>query len=117
MVEKVIAQVVLKASNGSSVLDSDPESVVIDDVIIAEASKKLRTLGCDVIAPGIHSLSISCEKQLFEEIFQTSLERIEAPKAAAIESFFRCRGPVKIPDSLIPYVAGVLLPEPPGLDL
>ena len=116
MVEKVVAQVVLKASNGSSVLDADPELVVIDKQRIEEASDKLKAIGCDVLVPGTHSLSVSCDKDVFEKVFQTSLQSIESPITAITESFFQSSQPVKIPDDLKPWVADVLLPIPPGLD-
>jgi hypothetical protein len=117
MAEKIIAQVVLKAANGSSILDADPESVVISEPLIEDASEKIRSLGCDVLVTGVHSLSISCEKQRFEKIFNTSLKQIKTSSTAATDSFFQSSRPVTIPDSLVPYVADVLLPVPPGLDL
>lgn len=117
MAENIIAQVVLKASNGTSVLDADPESVVIDEAVIEEASEKIRSLGCDVLAPGAHTLSISCDKRLFEQIFNTSVKQVKTSSSAATDFFFQYNRPVTIPDSLVPYVADVLLPIPPGLDL
>lgn len=115
--DEITAQVVLKASNGVSILDPDPGLVVIDQQIIDAASEKLRALGCDVLSPGVHSLSISCNIQVFEKAFKTSLVRKESPSAAVRESFFQYGQPVTIPDELKPFVADVILSVPPELDL
>lgn len=123
MKNHVIVEVVLRASDGSSFQDAEepirPEEIkhyTIDEDRKQEAHEKLQAYGFEVIAAGPFSLSVSCEKDTFERIFQTQLQAVSAPGIATeAKTFYEALSPIKIPEDLASFVANVAFPAPPEL--
>ena len=123
----VVAQVVLRAADGSSILESDEpmtaelvERYKINDDRLRVAREKLSGHGFDVMAAGPFSLSIRGDKRKFEEVFGTRLQerQIEPAQPGAtddLKTFFEPQAPVEVPADLAPFVATVTFPTPPEL--
>ncbi len=127
MTKQVVAQVILKARDGSSVLDAEgpitPELAAKYDVGAArvqQAAELLSTYGFAVTTTGPYSLSISGNREAFERVFETRLvaRRLEGPDtggAAHPTTFYSAADPIAIPAELGSLVAAVTLPTPPEL--
>lgn len=125
MVETVIAQAILRTSEGDSILDVEQpvtpdaaERYRIDDKRTEQAREKLSEFGFEVVVAGPHSLSIKGSRNLFERVFQTRLQEVSAPELGVTpeaKSSYEAQDPIVIPDDLAPFVAAVLFPAPPKL--
>jgi hypothetical protein len=130
MAEQVLAQVILRMPAGSSMLDRQ-ESITSENIakyrvsqeVIKKASQKLEERGFQVSSTGpegFPSLTISGDKSLFEEVFQTNLER-QTPATRGMQDEVGSRSsyyaiePLRIPSDLSSLVADVVLPTPPEL--
>lgn len=122
---KLTAEVILRAVDGSSILDAKGEITAeniakyrVGKEVIEEASKKLEVLGFEVMQTGPTSATISGDKALFEKVFQTTFETQSAEmmetKIVGVEStYFQTTSPIKIPADLSSLIADVVLPTPP----
>jgi hypothetical protein len=122
MEDKVTAQVILRRHNGLSILEAtEPitsETVAkykVEEEIIQEAIAKLSAYGFEIGETGPHSLSISCEKQLFERIFRTRLTAKESPEPCIQATFYDAEEPIKVPEELSALIADVALTRTPEL--
>jgi hypothetical protein len=104
MDETVIAEAVVRAPDGSSILDV--AGPVTEETIgryraseeaIAEAAARLEALGIKVVARGATGLTISAARELFERTFGTA------------------RDGIAVPEELADLIAGIVLPERPQL--
>jgi serine protease AprX len=102
--EKVIAEAVVRAADGSSILDApDPvtEATIgryrASEANLAEAAARLEALGIDVVARGPTGLTLSANTELFERTFGTAID-----------------GPA-VPEDLADVIAAIVLPERPEL--
>ncbi len=125
MTAKVTAEVILRSTDGSSILDAK-ESITAENIekyrigkeVMEEATKKLEGLGFEVVQAGPVGVTISGDKALFESVFQTTLEargaEIMGTKVSGVKaSYYEATEPIKIPDELSSLVADVALPTPP----
>ena len=127
MAKQVIAEVVLRASDGSSIIETGdqitPDKAMrykIDDKRMGQVREKLIAYGFQVVTSGPYSISISCAKDAFEQIFQTRLRVRQAAVSepstmSGAKTFYEARDPIKIPEALVSFVAAVTLPAPPEL--
>jgi hypothetical protein len=122
MAEDVIAQVVLRSPDGSSILEA-PRPITAATIarhrvgaeMIQRASTALEKLGFKVLAPGPTGFTISGSRALFERIFNTVLqENITRPRPAQTPRFAALR-PLTIPTELSSLIAAVIMPVPPDL--
>ena len=104
MAEKVIAEVVVRARDGSSILDAPgpiTEETIdryrASDEMSAEAAARLEALGFDVLGTGPTGLTISAERDVFERTFGSPT------------------GTINVPGELADLIGGVVLPERPEL--
>jgi hypothetical protein len=123
--EQVIAQAILRAPDGSSILDEGGELTAaniaryrVGEDVIAEASDRLRELGFEVLQQGPVSLTISGDKALFERVLDTDLQRRETkadePGIAGVQAaYYEATSPMRIPTELASLVADVALTTPP----
>jgi hypothetical protein len=125
MTEKVTIEVIVRSADGSSILDAK-EAITAENIakyrvgkeVIEAASKKLEALGFTVVQAGPVSLTISGDRALFENVFQTTLEvrskEMMGTKITGAEaSYYEATAPIKVPKGLSPWVADVVLPTPP----
>lgn len=122
MSDRVVAQVSLRSAEGSSVLDAD-EPITSDNVddyragtnAIEGAKEALRGLGFDVVQASEVGLSISGDKDRFEEVFDTSLKaRSESADAELGDrQAYEATEPVQVPDALAAFVDEITFPVPP----
>lgn len=122
MGDNTYAEVILRARDGSSVLDAE-EPVTSENVashsveaeVIEEASNALRELGFDIVQTSEVGLTISGSTERFEDVFETTLE--ERSTSAATdqdrEPSYEATDPIQIPEELSPYVADIAFPTPP----
>jgi hypothetical protein len=106
---QVIAQVVVRSPEGTSMLDA-PGPVGAETVArhrpsadaLREAATRLRERGFDIVQEGPTTLTIAGDKELFERTFATApgAERAASPE---------------IPQDLSDLVAGIAFPRPPEL--
>lgn len=102
MSEPVIAEVVVRAPDGSSVLDAPPMTAEnIDryrasETATSEVRARLEALGVDVIGQGPTGLTVSADEEVFARVFGSA----QSPS---------------VPGELNDLVAGVVLPEQPEL--
>jgi hypothetical protein len=103
MSETVIAEVVIRAPDGSSVLDA--HTAVTEETIAryraseaatSQVKARLEALGVDVVAQGPTGLTVSASNEVFALVFGST----EAPS---------------VPDGLEDLVAGIVMPERPEL--
>jgi hypothetical protein len=104
MAETVVAQVVVRAPDGSSILDAvgPVTEETIDryrasDEAIAAVAERLEEHGLDVMARGPTGLTASAERPTFERLFGVGTD------------------PIAVPEELADLVAGIVLPEQPEL--
>jgi hypothetical protein len=122
MAEDIIAQVVVRSPDGSSILEA-PQPITAATIakyrvgaeMIQRASTALESLGFKVLAPGPTGFTLSGNRALFERIFDTILQEdvtharpTPAPRFAALR-------PLTIPAELSSLIAAVVLPVPPDL--
>ncbi len=122
MSDRVVAQVSLRSAEGSSVLDAD-EPITSDNVddyragtnVIEGAKEALRGLGFDVVQASEVGLSISGDKDRFEEVFDTTLKaRSESADAEPGDrQAYEATEPVQVPDALVAFVDEITFPVPP----
>ncbi|WP_118830476.1 hypothetical protein [Salinibacter ruber] len=122
MSDRVVAQVSLRSAEGSSVLDAD-EPITSDNVddyragtnAIEGAKEVLRGLGFDVVQASEVGLSISGDKDRFEEVFDTTLKaRSESADAEPDDRrAYEATEPVQVPDALAAFVDEITFPVPP----
>lgn len=125
MTDQVMAQVILRAADGSSILDSQEpitaENIAkyqVGQVVIEEVSQKLEKLGFEVLQASPTGLTISGDKALFEKVFQTNLEargaEVMSSKIEGAEiAYYEATKPFKIPADLSSLIADVTLSTPP----
>lgn len=124
MAEDVIAQVVLRSPDGSSILDATQpitaETIAryrVGEEVVRRASGALERLGFKVLAPGPTGFTISGSRALFEQVFDTVLQESADRGQSALEPgkvqprFVPLR-PLRIPDELSPLIAAVVMPVP-----
>lgn len=119
MSDSVIAQVVLRASDGSSTLDPD-EPITADNVedhqvdpdVIDEVTEKFRALGFEVVQTSEIGLTVAGPKKRYEDVFDTLLETRAASTDADPEAY-KATEPVRIPDALSSLVEDLTFPVPP----
>jgi hypothetical protein len=103
MGEKVVAEVVVRAPDGSSVLDA-PGPITEETIgryraseeASAEAATRFETMGFEVVATGPTGLTVSAEEEVFARAFGTGDE-------------------YAVPAELADLVAAVVRPERPEL--
>jgi subtilase family serine protease len=124
MTDKVVAEVILRSANGSSILDANAGITAqtiekyragVED--IKEASRKLEALGFTIEQTGPVGLTISGSKTLFERVFRTTLEVRISPVAPAEAlttepAYYQATAPIQVPADLASVIAGVTLPIP-----
>ena len=118
----VIAQVVLRGPDGSSILEaSQPITAAtiaryrVGTDTIQRASIALENLGFKVLAPGPTGFMISGSRALFERVFDTVLqENITRARPGTAPRFVALR-PLIIPAELSSVIAAVVMPVPPEL--
>lgn len=123
MKSQIIAEVVLRAQDGSSYADArEPVSTenikqyVIDGERKREAHKKLTELGFNVVASGPFSLSITGSKEAFERIFRTRLQQeSKTDESTRAHPLYSPLSPIIIPKELVNLVAAVTFPAAPEL--
>lgn len=122
MEDKVAAQAVFRRRNGLSILEAtEPitsETVAkykVEKQIIQEAREKLSAYGFEIGETGPYSLSIRCEKQLFERIFRTRLTAKKSTEPGIRATFYEAEEPIKVPEELSALIADVALTRPPEL--
>lgn len=125
--QQVTAQVILRKKTGESILDADvsltSENIgeyAVEQQVVQEAVARLTALGFTVAQAGPHSLSISSDRALFEQVFGTELALSdEDPGKTAMPTgtgaFYEARKPIAVPADLRSLIAGVVLPTPPEL--
>ena len=125
MTDQVIAEVILRSADGSSILDATEgitaqtiKKYKVGEEVMKEASRKLEALGFEVLQTGPTGLTISGSKDLFEKVFQTTLEvstkQVMPSKATAGEhAYYQATKPIQVPADLSSLAAGVTLPTPP----
>ncbi|WP_263785491.1 hypothetical protein [Salinibacter grassmerensis] len=120
MPDTVVAQVILRSPDGSSLLDPD-EPITSENVdahgigkdVIERAEKTLRDLGFEVLQSSEVSLSVSGDKERFEDVFDTTLKvRSKGPGTGA-DAAYEATEPVQIPEALSSIVDEVAFPVPP----
>lgn len=121
MSDRVIAQVILRASDGSSVLDPD-QPITADNVdahrvgpeVVEAATEKFRALGFEVVQTSEVGLTIAGDKERYEEVFETTLDvRSESVDTRAGPEAYEPAEPVRIPDRLSRLVDEITFPIPP----
>lgn len=119
MSDIVIAQVVLRSSGGTSVLDPD-ESITSENVDDAhqvrdedleEATEKLRALGFEIVQTSEVGLTIAGAKERYEDAFDTTLEAHSG--SADVGESYEAKDPIRIPEGLSSLVEDVTFPVPP----
>ena len=125
MEETIIANVVLRAKDGSSILDTEEPitsktavKYKVDDEHIRAAIQRLSAYGFNVQSAGPYSLSLTGNKGLFERVFHTKLRprsvKLTKPDdSVASRTFYEAQEPIIIPEDLLPYIADVTFPVPP----
>jgi len=122
MHDQVIAQIILRSPEGSSVLESDEpitsenvESRRAEKQVIAEVQGALRDLGFEVVQVSEVTITISGDKELFEDVFDTTLEERSASADADAdrERVYEAKQPARIPKKLSSFVSDVVFPVPP----
>lgn len=123
----VVAQVILRKRDGSSILDSNApmtaETIAqyrVEVAVRQEAKAKLEALGFSVTGEGATGFTITGEPALFEQAFQTTLtarhqEEGARSLGAPERPRFMATRPFQIPADLASLVADVSLPVPPEL--
>lgn len=123
MAQQVTAQVILRTRDGVSILDTN-ESITsenaevyrVDDATKEQASKQLTRYGFQVDQAGPYSLSITGDKSLFEQVFQTQLERRSGSTSElGVNAYYEALSPLELPPDLSSQIAGVILTRPPEL--
>ena len=124
MAEDVIAQVVLRSLDGSSILEA-PQPITAATItkyrvgaeMIQRTSTALESLGFKVLAPGPTGFTISGNRALFERIFDTVLQEEDITRArpTLAPPRFAALRPLTIPAELSSLIAAVVLPVPPEL--
>lgn len=104
MSEAVVAEVVVRAPDGSSILDAagplSEETIGryrASEEALAAVAERLEELGLDVVARGPTGMTVSAEREVFERLFGSGTD------------------PVAVPAELADLVAGIVLPQPPEL--
>jgi hypothetical protein len=127
MAQPVIAEVILRKADGSSVMDAKEAITArniaeyrVSEGTAEEASQKLRDRGFEVLQAGPTSLTISGDKGLFEDRFGTALKTtstnmMPSDIEGAETAYYEAKGPIRIPEDLSPLVADIVLPTPPQL--
>jgi hypothetical protein len=123
MTEQIIAEVVLRAEDGSSIVSSaEPvtaesvERFKINAKQVLQAREHLLAYGFKVEAAGPFSFSISCEKEAFERVFKTELRAVtKEDSLIGNMTFYKVLSPIRIPEGLASFVSAVTLPVPPDL--
>lgn len=117
MPENVIAEVILRSTDGSSILDADEpitsknvDSYRVEKEVIERATKVLRDFGFEIVQTSETAVTISGDKERFEEVFDTTLElrSEEGPEQA-----YEVKELVRIPDELSSFVDDIAFPTPP----
>jgi phosphosulfolactate synthase (CoM biosynthesis protein A) len=120
MASIVTAEVILRTSDGRSILDAT-EGVTADTIaayrvskdVIDEVSRKLAALGFEVTEIGPVSVTIVGAPAVFESVFQTKLV-LDADKAGGGRpAFYQAQNALQIPEELASLVVAVTLPVPP----
>jgi hypothetical protein len=102
MAETVIAEVVVRAPDGSSVLDAPAvteeniDRYRASEAATSEVTARLEALGVDVVGQGPTGLTVSASDEVFARVFGSA----ESPS---------------VPDELDELVAAVVLPQRPEL--
>ena len=115
MAERVTAEAILRARDGTSVAGAiaaptsdDVDRYLVDDEVVAEATRMLHERGIEVLQRGAVSLSISADKDVFERVFRSSLERVEG-----MGGRYRAITPPRVPGEMSSVIAEVVLPMKP----
>ena len=102
MAETVVAEVVVRAPDGLSVLDAPTvteeniDRYRASEAATSEVRTGLEALGVDVIGQGPTGLTVSASEEVFARVFGS----VESPS---------------VPDELDDLVAGIVLPQRPEL--
>lgn len=125
MSERIIAEIILRSADGTSILDAD-EAITsetikkfrVEEGVINEAKNKLESFGLTVEQMGATSITVSSEKDVFERVFCTILEvahvnTMETKLEGTEQAYYVTKIPINIPLDLSDYVADVVLPTPP----
>jgi hypothetical protein len=127
MAQSVIAEVILRKADGSSVMDAREAITAgniakyrVSEEVAEEASRKLRDSGFEILQVGPTSLTISGDKGLFEDRFGTALEItstnvMPSDIEGAEITYYEAKEPMRIPVDLSPRIADIVLPTPPQL--
>jgi subtilase family serine protease len=124
MTEKIIAEVILRSADGSSILDATEGITAqtiaryrVGEEVVSQASRKLEMLGFEIVQSGPLGLTISGPKDLFEKVFQTTLEvhtkQVMTPEmGGGKRPYYKETKPFQVPTDLSSLIAGVTLPVP-----
>jgi hypothetical protein len=127
MAQPVIAEVILRKANGSSIMDAQEAITArniakyrVSEEVVEEASQKLRDRGFEILQVGPTSLTISGDKELFEDRFGTALEIkstnvMPSHTEGAQTMYYEAKEPMRIPEDLTPQLSNIVLPTPPEL--
>ncbi|WP_103027348.1 hypothetical protein [Salinibacter altiplanensis] len=122
MSDDVVAQVILRSADGSSVSDPDEpitsetvDSHRVESHVIERAKEALRDLGFEVVQASEVGLSISGDKERFEEVFDTTLKARPGSTDADTSrgQVYEATAPVQIPEELSSLVDDVAFPVSP----
>ena len=123
MTQQVTAQVILRTSDGLSILDTNEsitsenaEAYRVDDATIQQVHEQLTKYGFQVGQAGPYSISITGDQALFEQVFQTQLEKRNASTfELGARAYYDALNPIQVPEELSSQIAGVTLSRPPEL--
>lgn len=125
MPEKVTAEVILRKTDGSSILDAEEGITAktiakyrVEEKVIKEASERLEELGFEVVQTSPFGLTVSANKALLEKVFNTTLEierrQVISTGGASVEkTYYKAVVPIQVPANLSSLIADVTLPIPP----
>lgn len=115
---ELTAQIILRAADGSSPLDSESPPTA-DEIArsrptqetIDNATRRLTALGFKVGDMGAIALTVSADKAIFEQVFKTSLSQTTHLKSGA--PHWTADPPITISDDLRSWVIDVVFPIEP----
>lgn len=93
------------------------KSFQTDRALVTKASGELKSLGFNIEAEGVVSLTISGKKEIFENVFKIRLEEKKQPISdtfiGAQASYYVPVGTLRIPENLKGLIQEVVFPVPP----
>jgi subtilase family serine protease len=116
----ILAEVVMKNRKGSILQDrgkitsSNIDKYRPTEEYFEKAGKLLEEYGFKVLSMSRFMITISGDKKLFEEVFNTNIEKYEKQVTENdSQEYYRNKEPFKIPEHLKQYIEDIILPVPP----